>query len=169
VRNFTSRQKSLYLAAKLYELAAEFTDDELQTMLQEHFRQSASSAIQAAIQALMQLHKESETVEQPSANASPPGAQVADAANRARSPQTAYLADLFDDRTAFPTVADIADALRIEAKPKEARERYIARASRMVDAMDVQAKATFFAELRSRLNTRPNNFISKWSKLIKEM
>lgn len=168
----TPRQKSLYLAAKLYELAAEFTDSELQAMLREQPRQVVPSAVYSAIRALIQLHKETENSEQAFESSSMPveiSPEISESTTRTRSLQTASLSDLFEDRTAFPAVADIADVLQIEARPKEARDRYIARATRIVEAMDSRAKSAFFNELSARLNTRPNSFISKWSKLIKEM
>lgn len=167
----TPRQKSLYLAAKLYELAAEYTDSELQAMLREQSRQVVPSAVFAAIRALIQLHKENQAGEHASVESSSieRSSETPESPTRTRSLQTASLSDLFEDRVAFPAVADIAEVLQIEARPKEARDRYISRASRIVETMDSRAKAVFFNELSARLNTRPNSFISKWSKLIKEM
>lgn len=172
MKNMTTRQRSLYLSAKLYELAAEFTDSELSEILSEQSTRSKPIAISQAIRALMQLHDE---VMPPESKADSTDREVAravnaeEAADRTPSRQTSSLPTLLDDREAFPTVADIAKALRIDARPKEPRDRYVTRVTKLVENMSSRERSMFFNELAITLNKRPDNFISRWSKLIKEL
>ena len=159
----TPRQKGLYLVAKLYELAAEFTDAELQQISADQVRQSKTSAIQHAIAALIQLHQEPEDGDA-KLMASPESSKN----EIARTAEASSLTELLNDRSSFPTVADIASALAVSARPKESRDRYVGRVSRMVEAMDSRSRATFLKKIAERMNTQPS-FISDWSKLIKEM
>jgi len=166
----TSRQKSLYLAAKLYELAAEFTDEELKVMLQEQTRMAASVAVQAAIRALIELHREPT----PSVEEITNGVSAQDAKHDTHALQTSSeassIAAMFDDRSAFPTVAAISEAVQIECRPKESRERYMARVVRHIESMSASERKVFFDGLATRLNNnQADNFISRWSRLIKEM
>lgn len=166
----TSRQKSLYLAAKLYELAAEFTDDELKVMLQEQTRMAASAAVQAAIRALIELHREpTPSVEEITSSGSAEHAK-SDAHTQEASSEASSIAAMFDDRSAFPTVAAISGAVQIEGRPKESRERYMARVIRHIESMSASERRAFYDGLASRLNSnQADNFISRWSRLIKEM
>ena len=156
----TSRQKSLYLVAKLYELAAEFTDDELRAIADEHSRQPQSSAIKNAVDALTQLH---------AVAASDHEATVSSSERYEPSAEASSLAELLSDRTVFATVGDIASTLAIEARPKEARERYISRVSRIVGSMESRDRTIFLKRIADKMSSRPGSFISNWSKLIKEM
>lgn len=159
----TSRQKSLYLIAKLYELAAEFTDAELREIAKNQSQQAQSIDIQNAIEALIQLHAAAENGETPSFG------REASSRDTMPTAEASSLAELLDDRTAFPTVGDIAAILAIDARPKEARGRYIARVSRIVGSMASRDRAMFLKRVAEKVNKRPDSFISNWSKLIKEM
>ncbi|MDL9997239.1 hypothetical protein QTI24_01410 [Variovorax sp. J22P240] len=162
----TSRQKGLYLVARLYELAAEFSDQELQEISNDQSRQPASPAIKHAIDALIQLHREVESIEPPEAvkNSKSSSGKVISPTAEASS-----LADLLGDRNSFPTVADIANALEIPARSKESRERYIARVSRLVGAMDSRGRKLLLRRVADGMDSKPGSFISSWSRLIKEM
>lgn len=167
MKTMTPRQRTLHLIAKLYELAAEFTGGELQDICNEQSRQPKSAAIQAAIKALIQLHEEME------GGARPGALREVNAASAARETlpvsEASSLAELLNDRRSFATVAEIADAIQIEARPKESRERYISRVSRLLGTMDSRDREIFLNKIGARLNTRPESFFSNWSKLIREM
>jgi hypothetical protein len=168
----TSRQKSLYVVAKLYELAAEFTDSEFASMLAEQQHQATSPALIGALKSLRRLHNypgREDQVEEGALEAlQRPLLEPSESVGTAYTPESASLSAMFQDRVAFPTVAEIADVLRIPVRPKEARDRYLARVMKQIDSMPSDSRGEFFRELSSRLNTRPNSFISKWSKLIRE-
>lgn len=172
MKNVTTRQRSLFLAAKLYELAAEFTDAELQQMLRESPSDGSGLAVQSAIKVLMDLHRLAETQSGQSATYSsarvPPGAQEVSIGN-APSRQASSLTALFSDKTAFPTVADIADVMRSPVRPKESRERYVARMVKHVESLSSRDRADFFESIAMRLNKAPESFISKWSKVIGDL
>jgi hypothetical protein len=168
----TLSQRSLYLVSRLYELAAEFNDIELQEILHEKSFRSKMPAVKQAIQALRDMHD--------IAYASQIGAQPVEATttildfsdelhSQLQSKQASSLEALFEDRTVFPSVNDIAAAMQIERKPKESRDRYLARCTKFVQAMTSHDRALFFEKLTKRLDKQPENFISKWSKLIKEL
>jgi len=169
VRNQTSRQMSLYLSAKLYELAAGFTDTELQAILSDDSSHLKTPAIRDAIRALMRLHQETEAPPSVTAGSPQQGVIPGDATVRTPSRQASSLSLLLQDRAIFPTVTDIASVVRMEARQKESRERYIARVTRQVELMSARERADFFDGLTSRLKRQPENFISKWSKVIKEL
>jgi hypothetical protein len=161
MNNVTARQRYLYLSAKLYALAAEFTDTELAAMLHAQSRdsQTAGATIQV-IRALIKLHRSSESYSRSETQASEqdePGPP---------SRQASSLLALFDDKSAFPSVANIASVVDIPARSKEARDRYVARVTRQVDAMSKKEQAEFFDGLAARLQKQPESFISKWSKVI---
>ena len=56
MRNSTPRQKHLYLVAKLYELAAEFSDEELRAIKLNLTRAGEDPGILRAVDALIRLH-----------------------------------------------------------------------------------------------------------------
>lgn len=167
MRNQTPRQMRLFLSAKLYELAAEFTDSELNSILQDYSSQLTTPGIREAIRALMLLHRESadttgskegiETLQRVHAQADTPVQQASS------------LSMLLHDRAVFPNISEIADAVDFPARPKEARDRYIARVTKHVESLTPLERTAFIDTLRSRLKRQPENFISKWSRLIKEL
>jgi len=171
MKNLPTRQKSLYLVAKLYELAAEFTELELRAILSEQSTRSKPIAISQAIMALVQLHNEflSSEAKVDAASQNAENAKDAKGEDRAPSRQTSSLPALLDDREMFPTVAEIAKALKIEARPEESRDRYVARVTKLVEGMSIRDRLAFFDGLANALNKSPDNFISRWSKLIKEL
>lgn len=166
MNRMTARQRYLYLSAKLYELAAEFTDSELVAMLREQSKdRSATDATIQAVRALLELHRspsgenipriERDLIEQGSPSLP-------------TSQQGSSLLALFEDGVEFPTVARIAALVGVPARTKEARNRYLARMVRRVDAMTKQERARFFGDMATRLNRQPESFIAKWSKVIKD-
>jgi hypothetical protein len=163
MNRMTARQRYLYLSGKLYELAAEFTDSELVAMLREQSRDAdATNATAHGIRALMELHR------------SPATARIEDDVgengNQGQPPsqQASSLLALFEDRAAFPTVARMAAVVGIPARTKEARDRYVARVVRQVDAMSKQERSSFFGTLAKHFNRQPESFISKWARVIKD-
>jgi hypothetical protein len=166
MKNMTPRQRYLYLSAKLYELAAEFTDSDLIAMLRERSTEgNAANATNSVIRALMDLHRS------PSERSNRHiDYEMGDQGNQSQPPsqQASSLLALLEDRSAFPSVAGIAAVVGLPARPKEARNRYIARVIRQVEAMTKQDRANVFEGLAIHLNRQPESFISKWSKVIKD-
>lgn len=161
----TVRQRRLYLSAKLYELAAEFTDTELAAMLSQQIleggRHKPSSQV---IRALLQLHH-NEVDQNPS---HPTNLDVRSDRKRQASSQASSLVALFNDTSAFPSVASIAEITGFSSRIKESRERYTTRLINHVDALAKQDRLEFLEAINKRLQRQPDSFISKWSKVIKD-
>ena len=168
MKNLTPSHRYLYLSAKLYELAAEFSESELQTVLHELGRDGGMpSAAQQAVAGLIRLHQS------PSVKSSPsPSPRVTKRAqaplNFASGGHAPALLSLFADRSAFPRVANIAAVVGVPTREKEARDRYLARVARQVDAMDELDQKEFYISLNTRLQKQPESFIARWSKVIKD-
>ena len=164
------RQRHLYLVAKLYELAAEFTDEELQRILDERFKPSDETGLRNAIHALIELHA---VPLQERLNAVTDTSIEKNKGQRTVGVSTfSSLQQIFGDRAAFPSLEDIAKVLPlvIEPRPKEARERYISRIIRKIESLPEGDQKFFQAMLSQQLNKKsPTTFISKWTKLIKEL
>lgn len=179
MNNLSSRQKYLYLVAKLYELAAEFTDAELKTM-REGLSSTEGRGIRTAISALMQLH--ALTSDRRSMAASdveayevkrdePQPSQSPNASVRNRALFIRSLPEILGDKKIFPSISHIAAVVPggITPRPKEGRERYIGRIIDLATMFSDKETEIFQRRLAEKLDTSPNTFIGQWKKLIKEM
>ncbi|MCA8237155.1 hypothetical protein [Burkholderia cenocepacia] len=167
--NLSIRQKYLSLVARLYDLAADYTDAELRTM-HENFVAKDDQGITAAINALMTLHgaglSESKAKKLKS-ETSPPVARAdpSDILNEKS------LESLLNDRDLFPTLDDIKKIVPgdFPLQHKEGRGRYIKRVIRYALSLDNVTKDGFRKALSSELAKRPDNFVSRWKNLIREL
>lgn len=164
--NVNPRQRALLLIARLYELAADYSDEELLAILRDQSRKNNNSAVVKAIQALVGIHKETEESAQFSLHG-----RYQEMSDRLglQSAEFSSLAKLLDDRSSFPTVGDIANATGIAARPKEARERYISRLVRKIEGMSASERMSVFERVAKGTKAKSGSFIASWSKLIKEM
>lgn len=161
--NQTSRQRYLYLVAKLYELAAEYTNEELKLILAERVANSDHSGIRQAIDALMLMHSSPNDVARTESVSESKGHRL---------PDISALGELFADRAAFPSVSDIANTIPLVFLPKnkESRERYISRLLKKIESLSEGEKNLFRSLLTSRLTEKnPPTFISKWTKVIGDL
>lgn len=169
----TPRQKYLYLAARLYELAAEFTDADLRTIADSFVRKD-EPGIAKAIEALMLLHgvapeSPQRVVHEPKSNSKTLYSWNKKISQEPWSGQA--LEDLLRDETLFPRVYDIARLIPGELAPqqKEGRSRYIRRAVKYVANLDETQKIKFGENLALELKRKPHSFLSQWKNLIKEL
>ncbi|MBU9415982.1 hypothetical protein KTE23_05250 [Burkholderia multivorans] len=169
----TLRQKYLYLAARLYELAAEFSDSELRA-IRESFINDNEIGVAKAIDALMSLHGVATAATRAPMKVLSPSRKKTQLGNP-EAPEELWsgkaLEDLFGNKTLFPKVQDIARIVPgdFAPQPKESRDRYIRRAIKYVAEMDESRKARFRDSLASELERKPHNFLSQWKTLIKEL
>ena len=167
----TARQNYLYLVARLYELAAEFSDADLREV-RETFVNKNELGVAKAIDALISLHGVAaaarpsvvQTLARTKKSASVPRASQESWSGKA-------LEDLFDDQALFPRVHDIARLVpgSLVPLPKESRSRYIRRAAKYLASLDEKQKTRFRDNLASELEKKPNNFLSRWKNLIREL
>jgi hypothetical protein len=178
------RQKYLSLVARLYELAAEFTDSELKA-IHENLVARDDRGIAKAIDALMMLHGVVETAKNvPSAErAGPrlPSLPPMSSSTRLVSspPKTSRkdslsgesLEKLLNDRDIFPRTQDVVKVVpgNLQLQSKEGRGRYIKRVIRHVASLDESSRNKFRKVLSDELAKRPHNFVSQWKNLIKEL
>ncbi|MGD7297822.1 hypothetical protein ACQCQP_22965 [Ralstonia pseudosolanacearum] len=176
MNNATPRQKYLYLLARLYELAAEFTDSDLK-VIKDTFVSRDEPGVSMAIEAFMLLHGVQATqqttgrstkkrADDAERNAPPASVEEQEEAFSDRA-----LFDLLGDESLFPRVQDIARMIPgdLPPQPKEGRSRYIRRAVRHVASLDASSIAKFRQNLTSELAKKPHNFISQWKNLIREL
>jgi hypothetical protein len=173
--NSTPRQKYLYLVARLYELAAEFTDSDL-TIISENFVGRDEPGISKAIDALMLLHGVQASQQAADQRRNRTGESRRTAVVSTPKPTRDVLSDralfdLFGDQTAFPRVQDIARVIpgRLHPQPKEGRSRFIRRAIKHIETLDAETTAEFRENLALELEKKPHNFISQWKNLIREL
>lgn len=167
--NSTIRQKYLSLVARLYDLAADYTDSELRTM-HENFVAKEDQGITTAINALMMLHGavlSENKAKKSKSEASPSNARTdpSDILNEKS------LESLLNDRDLFPSLDDIAKIVPgdFPLQNKEGRGRYIKRIVRYTLSLDNVTKDRFRKALSSELAKRPDNFVSRWKNLIREL
>lgn len=175
----TSRRRLLLLASKFYELAAEFSDDELEALLHESSKHADTQILSSGIKVLMRLHKSSSSFEKfdaltPLDMPLPPALSKDWRENQTNSPfdrnfsrQPAALFALFGDRDAFPFVTDIAKVTGIPPRSKEARERYLMRLVKWAEGLTSVEREKFFNKITKELKIGREDFISNWSQLIK--
>jgi hypothetical protein len=172
----TPRQRYLYLVARLYDLAAEFTDSELDLM-RKALRADDAKIGARAIDLLKGLHGAA-------SGRSPESAPRTDsheidgpsllpevASSRKGVWNDRALASLLQDKTLFPSVRDISSFLPdpVSAKPKEARDRYVQRVMKYVMTLSEADKREFRDRLTTFISRKPTGFVSQWKNLIKAL
>lgn len=173
MNNSSLRQKYLSLVARLYELAAEFTDSELKA-IHETLVAKDERGVAKAVDALMLLHGVSETVKNvPVSESAGSRAHSASSAKISRkdSLSSESLEKLLNDRDIFPRTQDVANVVpgNLQLQHKEGRDRYIKRVIRYVASLDDSSRNQFRKVLSDELAKRPHNFVSQWKNLIKEL
>lgn len=176
MRNSTPRQKHLYLVARLYELAAEFSDEELRAVSSALKSSDEDSAIRQAVDALVRLHGVVENDARRLAQAEELQENDVEFVQmqlpyRRGSLSARYLTELFENRDIFPRVQDIAELVpgSLDPAPKEGRHRYIRRVAKFVASLDETEKIAFKAALSKKLERQSGGFISQWKNLIREL
>lgn len=172
------RQKHLSLVARLYELAAQFSDEELREIRSTLTRPSDEAGLRAAIDALIQMH-ESLSIK---AKSQVPitvsdlekdlkaAAGAKRIVSRRHSVSGAMLREILQNSEAFPKVQDVAALMPIDLQPlpKEGRDRYVRRILRIIDTLDENKKAHVRSAVELALKQKGSGtFISDWKSLIK--
>lgn len=168
------RQRRLSLVAKLYELAAEFSDSELELIFREEkSKKNPSLALCSAITALIRLHEIPDPELKSNANETTTKFKFTpykgEDFHQAQESGINSLVVFLNDLSIFPSIQSLTEVLPLPSQPKEARSRYIARAIRAIEAMPNDQRSKFLAGIYAKLKKAPDNFITKWSKLIKEL
>jgi hypothetical protein len=176
MNNSSLRQKYLSLVARLYELAAEFTDSELKA-IHETLVDKDERGIAKAVDALMLLHGVVATARNVPVSESA-GARVFSSSSsssqkfsRSDSLSSEFLEKLLSDRDLFPNTQDVVKLVPgdLRLQHKESRGRYIKRVIRHVASLDESSRNRFRKILADELAKRPPNFVSQWKTLIKEL
>jgi hypothetical protein len=167
MKSKSPRQLSLYFAACLYQLASEFDSDELAVILEEHRSHGHSKPIISAIRALQELHANDVGLKIPHFESRDLVRVVEGKDFDSRNSRLSEsLVDVFSDKRQFPTVSSISEVTRFGNKPKEARDRYMARLQRHVASLSSEERQKFFKMVSQRATKSTGNFVSKWSDLI---
>jgi hypothetical protein len=171
----TARQRYLYLVARLYDLAAEFSEAEL-TNMQAAYLPDDSNAVLESIRLLKRFHgikpeRLMPDAENRHAREKSPRPQRQDEPSNREAWNDRALVALFEDKALFPSVGDIASVLpaSLAAKPKEARDRYVRRVMKYVTSLSNAEKVDFQAKLRSFISRKPAGFVSRWKTLIQDL
>lgn len=172
MNNSSLRQKYLSLVARLYELAAEFSDSELRS-IHDNFVKKDEHGIEKAISALISLH-----------GGTPHGAAARNykiahehvIPTNSRAPHADILnekslGELLGDKDLFPNLNDIARIVPrgLPLQNKEGRGRYIGRVIRHITTLSESEREIFRTALSLELEKRPTNFVSRWKNLIREL
>jgi hypothetical protein len=171
MRTTSTRQKQLYLVAKFYDLAAEFSLDELKIIRDDLSASNEQLAIRRAVDALIRLHgvgHESHLQQMSSGSKN----QEIDKKEqeKAASVNVRYLEEIFNNKSIFPLLHDVAAVVPgLSPVHKESRSRYIKRIIHHVSSMGISEKKKFMDGLAVVLNKQPSNFISQWKVLIKDL
>jgi len=173
------RQKHLALVARLYELAAQFSDEELREIRATLTRSSDEAGLRAAIDALIQMHESlSVKAKSPVASATRDFARDLKAVterprrivSRRHSVSGAMLREILQNSEAFPKIQDVAALMPIDLQPlpKEGRDRYVRRILRVIDTLEESKRAHIRAAVELALKQKGSGtFISDWKSLIK--
>jgi hypothetical protein len=169
----TARQRYLYLVARLYDLAAEFSDIELEKM-EAAYRQGDSTAVLEAIALLKRFHGSKGArgiFDERRAIEATMRSERERASNRKEAWNDRALIALLEDKELFPNVSDIAAVFPDEfaVRPKEARDRYVRRVMRYVTSLSDAEKSEFQAKLKSLVSRTPGGFVSQWKNLIQAL
>jgi len=173
------RQKHLSLVARLYELAAQFSDEELREIRATLTRPSDEAGLRAAIDALIQMHEslsiktkaqvKSITIDlTKDPKAVTPGAKRR--VSRRHSVSSAMLREILQNSEAFPKIQDVAALMPMDLQPlpKEGRDRYVRRILRIMDALDESKKTHIRDAVELALKQKgAGTFLSDWKSLIK--
>lgn len=176
----TPRQRHLSLVARLYELAAQFSDQELRDIRSTHLRASDDAGLKAAVDALIQMHEGLDTRgEDPAALASKaeslvatPNAPLKRVRMSARriNGTVDVLRSVLQNESVFPKLQDVAIVMPqdLQPLPKEGRERYIRRVLRVVTTFDEDKKKRLLNSVNVALQHKASgSFLSDWKNLIK--
>lgn len=184
------RQKYLNLIARLYDIASEFTDEELRA-IRETLADSGHLKVGAAVDLLLEMHGESFSVGKVGQVQLKQGLEptlTSQVHDRAKSFSGASFQDikravtgdikarssilsLFSDKELFPTVSDISKLLPgdLAPLPKEGRDRYVRRVTNGIQKFNNQETDIFRGRLRKYLDRRQSGFVSNWKSAIRDL
>jgi len=173
MNNSSVRQKYLSLVARLYELAAEFTDSELRD-IRENLLGRDERGVAKAVEGLMLLHGVSRIRENDDVPPTAPTIVHRKSARKAgggESIQDKSLEELLGDKDIFPTIHDLVRVVpgKLEPRLKENRSRYIKRVVHHVASLDEASRNRFRKVLADELSQKSPSFVSQWKSLIREL
>lgn len=156
----TLPRQYLRFVSRLYDLAAEFSPEELE-QVRGVARTHQAGAIAEAADALAQLA-------QPGAPKNGLKRKVPEPAPRSEAP----LREAFSSRELFPTkdalAAFLAPYVKVKPRAKESRERFAVRADGLVGQAPPEVRSHLERALSDILARNPGtSFVNKWSRLIR--
>lgn len=172
------RQSYFRILSRLYDLASEFSVDELREV-QAAFLQRGNESHATVVGALIEIHnnasvggsgreaKRSELVSQSIENHS-----VGNERTRSSQRQIAALSDLLMLHGVFESLEEMDHVLNINVhpRPKESRRRYVGRVMSVYKGLSENEKVDIKSKVMSHTESRvPRSFVSRWSNLIKDL
>ncbi|WP_153012766.1 hypothetical protein [Pseudacidovorax intermedius] len=192
-----TRRAGLALTAKIYELAAQYSHEELMSFLNDKSLTN-SLTVKSVVKNLAALHDE---VEQSELGTHQTNLMDVGSDEQARKRSAVYRDDdgwkvvrhsdkgsytkknsfymdesslktLLADEKVFPSLSDAIAATGIPGRPKEARSRYVSRVHKEFEDMNYEQKKAFIQRLSKVVRDSSKDsesFIYRWSELIKGM
>lgn len=167
MKSITMRQKYFALVARLYEIAADYSEAEIREM-REVFGKDAGLGVRRALDGLAAMH----TSESHISGSDQLAFGVSDIVAKRESRENASLFSLLVDRELFPTTADVSNVLPKELAPlpKESRERYARRVVKHMHSLGSAERISAMDKVFHHISRMKSpNFVETWKNLIRDM
>lgn len=166
--NQNIRKNRLRLLSSFYEVASRFTEKELVEIRDDASGDAVSKNLASLILA---SHSVDEPFRQPRSTevriSLPPRESVSNPKRR-----EAALREILSSKELFSSPSDIARSVPVqtELRPKESREKYVNRILAQFRGLSAQEQLEFTGAIQKKLESRgAGNFVSRWSRLIREL
>lgn len=163
----TMRQKYFSIVARLYEIAADYSEEEIREML-EVFGKDAGFGVRRALDGLAAIH----SAEPPMSARDQLAFGVSDIVSKREARANTSLFSLLVDRELFPATADISDVLpkELAPQPKESRERYARRVVKHIHSLEASERINVMGKVLNYIGSKKSpGFVETWKTLIRDM
>jgi len=167
--NQNIRKNRMRLLASFYEIASRFTEKELKEIRDDIGGDNVSKELSAL---MLRLNAIDELTEVSITKISKvPHSQGRGSVSTPKRREFA-LKEILSSRELFSTTLEIAKTIPIavELRPKESRQKYVNRILAEFRSLSEQQQVAFTEVIQKRLEVKgAGNFVSRWSRLIREL